>query len=129
MGQKAFRFTILGLLVGVAAVAVVLSFPAQKQQATRQEKQEFFLTPTVAIKQETFSYAGKDSADAFTLLKEKAPVEQDKSGLVVSINNRKADGGKHEYWAFYVNGKLAPVGPADYVTKDADKIEWKIETY
>ncbi|MBI2034714.1 MAG: DUF4430 domain-containing protein [Candidatus Levybacteria bacterium] len=129
MEKKAFQYAVLGLLVGIAAVSVVLSFPAQKQQATRQEKQEFFLTPTVAINQETFSYAGKNGADALTLLKEKAAVEQDASGLVISINNRKADSGNREYWAFYVNGALAPVGPADYKTKDTDKIEWKIETY
>jgi len=48
---------------------------------------------------------------------------------VVSINGRKADAQKHEYWAFYVNGKLSDVGPADYKTKDGDVVEWKIEKY
>ncbi len=129
MGQKIFRYGILGLLVGVAAVAIVFSFPAQpKQASTNQEKQEFFLTPTV-VQEQIISYAGRDGVDALTLLKEKAPVQQDQSGLVVSINNRKADSGKREYWAFYVNGKLASVGPAAYKTKDGDRIEWKIEKY
>ena len=79
--------------------------------------------------QDKFSYKGQTGKDALILLKEKAVVEQDKSGLVVSINNREAMVSKREYWAFYVNGKLAPVGPADYKTKDADVIEWKIEKY
>ena len=76
-----------------------------------------------------FSYSGKNGQNALTLLKENAAVTQDNSGLVVSINNRKADNTKHEYWAFYVNGKLANVGPADYITGNNDKVEWKIEKY
>lgn len=78
---------------------------------------------------ERLSYKGEKEKDAFTLLKEKATVEQDTSGLVVSINDQRADVAKREYWAFYVNGKLASVGPADYQTKDGDRIEWKIDRY
>ena len=77
----------------------------------------------------TFSYAGKEGVDALTVMKEKTGVEQAASGLVISINGRKADDKKHEFWAFYVNGKFAEVGPADYITKDGDKIEWKIDHY
>lgn len=86
--------------------------------------------PSVTKQQsEVLSYKGEKGKDALTLLKEKATVEQDTSGLVISIKGRKADSAKHEYWAFYVNGKLASVGPADYQTKDGDRIEWKIEKY
>ncbi len=56
-------------------------------------------------------------------------VTLDKSGLVGSINGVKADTSKKEYWAFYVNGEYAQVGPADYKVKQGDKIEWKIETF
>jgi hypothetical protein len=76
-----------------------------------------------------FSYKGKDGVDALTLLKQKTSVELEPSGLVSSINKRKADNVKHEYWAFYVNAKLASVGPANYKTKNMDLIEWKIEKY
>lgn len=78
---------------------------------------------------EWISYQGEEGKDALFLLRQKAIVQQDKSGLVNSIDGRKTDAGKREYWAFYVNGKLAPVGAADYVTKTQDKIEWKIERY
>lgn len=77
----------------------------------------------------TFSYKGQTGKDALTLLKTKTPINQDKSGLVVSINDRQADNTKHEYWAFYVNGKYASVGPASYQTKNTDVILWKIEKY
>jgi hypothetical protein len=78
---------------------------------------------------EVISYKGESGKDALTLLKEKFSVSQDNSGMVSSIVGRKTDSSKHEYWAFYVNGKTANVGPADYKTKNTDLIEWKIEKY
>ncbi len=81
------------------------------------------------IVKDSVSYKGENGKDALVLLKNKYQISQDGSGLVVSIGGRKADLQKHEYWAFYVNGKMASVGPADYKTKDADLIEWKIEKY
>ncbi len=77
----------------------------------------------------SFTYKGKTGKNALSLLKEKTAIELDKSGLVISINNRRVDSVKHEYWAFYVNGKQASVGPSDYQTKDNDTIDWKIEKY
>jgi hypothetical protein len=75
------------------------------------------------------TYQGESGKDALTLLKEKATIEQDKSSMVTVINGRKADTGRHEYWAFYINGKSASVGPADYQTQAADTIQWKIDKY
>jgi hypothetical protein len=88
------------------------------------------LRPTTAVKQAQitiFSYKGQNGKDALTLLKEKTTVEQNKSGLVVSIAGNKPTG--HNYWAFYVNGKYAQVGPAQYMTKNSDSIFWKVEKY
>jgi hypothetical protein len=90
-------------------------------------------TPTSALKtttaNDTFMYQGAAGKDALTLLKAKTSIVQDKSGLVVSINGRKADNSRHEFWEFIVNGKEAEVGPAQYQTKNTDKIEWKIAMY
>lgn len=87
-------------------------------------------TPRLAeTNNDYFSYEGVANKDALTLLKEKATIQQDKTGLVVNINGRKADPDKHEYWAFYINKKLAPVGPSRYKTKSGDLIEWKIEKF
>ncbi len=74
-------------------------------------------------------FSGENGVSALDSLKKIVPVEQDSSGLVVSVNGRKADAKEHEYWAFYVNGKLASVGPKDYITKKSDTIVWKIEKY
>lgn len=77
----------------------------------------------------SFFYKGKSGENALKLLKAYTNVKQDTSGLVISVNDRVADSKKWEYWAFYVNGKMSQVGPADYKTKDEDLIEWKIEKY
>jgi len=85
------------------------------------------LTPTSVIS--SFQYSGKEGVNALMLLKEHAVVHESTPGFVDSINGGKAESSKHEYWAFYVNGKLASVGAAQYITHDKDQIEWKIETY
>ena len=79
--------------------------------------------------QDYFAYKGNTGKDALSLLKEKADVKQDSSGLVISINGRATKSAKKEYWAFFVNGKMAEVGPADYKTNSQDLIEWRVKTY
>lgn len=51
------------------------------------------------------------------------------NAFITAINGRVADAAKHEFWAFYVNGKQAVVGAGTYRVKNNDTIEWKIETY
>jgi hypothetical protein len=89
------------------------------------------ITPSVTkvIAQRTVSYTGKDGVDALTLLQQKTAVKQDASGLVTTINGYTANNKQHEYWSFYVNGKMADVGPKEYMTKSSDQIEWRIEKY
>lgn len=116
----------LGVL-GVAVVASLTFFLPNKPTTAP------VILPTVSLQQEAqasgVTYKGEAGKDALTILKEKATVEQDRAGLVTAINKRIADNGKREYWAFYVNGKSASVGPADYQTQNTDTIEWKIEKY
>lgn len=120
-------FLISGVLVLVFGVVLVQNNQKQNVQQVIVSRS---LKPTITTTgRNTFSYKGQAEKDALTLLKEKTSVEQEKSGLVSSINSKKAESTKHEYWAFYVNGKMAEVGPSDYKTKDTDIIDWKIETY
>jgi hypothetical protein len=100
------------------------NFTEIKSLENTTEKQEL-----VTESKDEFKYNGKEGVDALTLLKEKTAVEQDKSGMVVSINGRKADNEKREFWGFYVNGEMAQVGSADFKTKNSDVINWKIENY
>ncbi|HEX7543137.1 MAG TPA: DUF4430 domain-containing protein, partial [Patescibacteria group bacterium] len=78
-------------------------------------------------KQEIIS--GKTALD---LTKEKAKVVTKGEGVnayVIEINGKLAEDSKKEFWAFYVNDKIAEVGAGSYKLKDGDKIEWKIEKY
>lgn len=83
----------------------------------------------VQDKQDVFRYMGKNGIDALTLLRSFADIDQDNSGLVTSINGRKAVAANREFWAFYINDEIADRGPAYYATKDGDTIQWKIENY
>lgn len=49
--------------------------------------------------------------------------------FVTSIDGTKADSKKREFWALYVNGKMAEVGAGSYKVQNGDAITWKIETY
>lgn len=124
------------LIVIIAAILIFASvgIVAVTHAPTKQDSKQ--TTPSAAVSQvpaqtkaDTFSYEGKAGQDALRLMKEKTSVEQNASGLVISINGRRADEKKKEFWAFYVNGKFAEVGPKDYSTKDGDKIEWRIDHF
>jgi|GEM_PF-1344330 len=125
---KIIKQQLLLVIVLVLSLLFVLFLPVIKGKTVTVP---FRVQPTVTVAPlvSEFSYKGEAGKDALTILKEKTKVEQAASGLVVSINGRKADDKKHEFWAFYVNKKFASVGPADYQTKDTDTIDWKIETY
>lgn len=75
----------------------------------------------------TISYDGQSPQTALELLKAKVQVETKDTSFgpqIMGINGVKAS--DKEFWAFYVNGQPASVGAHEYVTKDSDKIEWKL---
>lgn len=125
--KNAMYFVTLGFIFGVVIFFAVFGNLGEK---TRENKIEEPQREVQSLSEAQWvSYQGELGKDALLLLKEKATVETDASGLVVAINGRKADAAKREYWAFYINGTLAQVGPAQYSTTDQDTIEWKIEQY
>jgi len=87
------------------------------------------VSPTINPSTDQFEYSGKDGVDTLTLLKEKTSVQQDTTGMVISISGRQADNAQREFWSFYINGQTAQVGPSSYITKNNDIISWKIEKY
>lgn len=125
MERKTIISLTAGLVVLLSAIIIFGAILPAKTIVTPSPT----IAPTAAVAANTFSYTGEDGKDALAILQEKTTIEQDKSGLVTAINGRKADAKKKEFWAFYVNGEMAPVGPKEYVTKNGDKIEWKIDTY
>lgn len=74
------------------------------------------------------SYDGKNGINAYKLLTEYATVQAKHYSFgyfVTSINGVVGNGPK--YWTFYVNGKEASVGASSYITKNSDKITWKLQ--
>ncbi len=124
MAKRIKLFILIATVFALVINVLFGLFLMQRQQTRVVEKK-----PSVAVYNNYFSYKGEDGKDALTILKKKTSIEQSASGLVVSINNRKADNKEKEYWSFFVNGKMAEVGPADYQTKKGDLIEWKIQKY
>jgi hypothetical protein len=76
------------------------------------------------------SYEGVEGQNALQLLKSYTTTETEEfTGIgeyVTRINGLLADSTEN-YWSFYVNGETAQVGAGDYVTKDGDQIEWRLE--
>lgn len=69
---------------------------------------------------------------ALDLLKKTGAIKtkgEGKNAFVVQINNKKADEKNKEFWAFYVNGKMAEVGAGSYQLKNNDQVEWKLEKF
>lgn len=114
------------LLVVVLVLGVGYFFEFKETKTSKKENTE---VKSEVVDNKSFEYKGEEGKDALSLLKEKTAVELNDKGMVVSINGRKAETEKREFWGFYVNGKMAEVGAADFKTKDTDVINWKIENY
>ena len=124
--MKKQAIIITALIVILLGTIIVSPSIIKKDSKTEQ------VNPTVSEAlevNEKFTYEGKEGVDALTLLKEETAIKQDNSGLVISIDGRDADSSRREYWSFYVNGKMASVGPADYITNGKDKLEWRLENF
>jgi Domain of unknown function (DUF4430) len=73
------------------------------------------------------AYEGEDGKTALEILKARARVRTSTGQmgeLVEEING--VNNGNGYYLIYYVNGAKAKVGAGDYVTKNGDKIEWKL---
>lgn len=117
----------IGIVAGMIGFVALIQ-PKLTQNANDQTISNHTPTPS-SVSVKSISYKGQNGTDALSLLKTHHTVEQDKSGLVVRIDTYKASAAKREYWAFYINGKLAQVGPQAYKTLSTDVIAWKIVTY
>jgi len=127
--DRRVKLSIVSGFLLIMIIGVMLSFSPRNKLQSTQANQEVSKYSQTAPEKNYFAYQGKTGKDALTILKELATIEQDRSGLVVGINSRKADTSKREYWSFYTNGQPAQVGPADYQTTDKEFIEWRIQTY
>lgn len=114
-------------IVAAVIVAFALAFGIALDAAAHHQAQ----TPAAVTKQAPttrITYDGQNGKTALALLKEHAKVQTKTSSIgvyVTAINGNSGNGKK--YWIFYVNGKEAQVGAADYVTHNGDVIQWRLQ--
>jgi hypothetical protein len=74
------------------------------------------------------SYRGVSGVTAFQLLKKRAHItyrHRSSGDFVESIDGVRGLG--PNYWQFYVNNKQSSVSANDYITKNSDIIQWKLQ--
>jgi hypothetical protein len=121
---NAKRFEIFIIVVVIAAIGVVYAF-------TRKPVNAPTTSTTQTAQNQSVSYEGQDGRNALDLLKVFHDVETKDTAYgaqVMGIDGNHPDE-SNSYWAFYVNGKLADKGADQYVTKNGDQIEWKVEKF
>lgn len=99
---------------------------AQAEYVEVEQKEE----QVISDDSKEFKYSGVVGETALETLKGLADVQTQESSFgefVTTINGVEADQNS-EYWAFYINGKLAAVGAGAYVQQEGDEITWQLET-
>lgn len=87
---------------------------------------------TGSLSTDFIKYTINQTTTAWQLLKQTNQIKtqgEESMVFVIEINGVAANQKNREYWAFYINEKLAAVGAGSYQLKNNDKIEWKIEKY
>jgi len=80
------------------------------------------------IKAESTAYDLIKKMQAAQVLKFSAKEYAGMGALIEEINGIKNDIKTNNFWMFYVNGELSPVGASSYILKNNDVISWKYET-
>ncbi len=123
------------LMVVTLAVATFYFRSSQKNLSFSQIKGLVTKKITVAQKinrGEFLKIEVEEGTTALDLLKSNNKVKtqgEGKNAFVVEINGVKAEIAKKQFWAFYINGKMASVGAGSYQLRQGDKILWQLENY
>ncbi len=127
--NNTIRYILVALIVILLSWAVIakknnpVSEPEVRDDAAKIEN----LEPEV----EVISYAGVDGKNALELLKENYQTDTTVSDgvgeFVTAIENQAA--GENQFWALYLNGKMATVGASELETKNGDIVEWNLESF
>ncbi len=116
---------ILLSIFAIVSITIMFNYTIEKKSSQNQNNNKTQLENI----ENNISYDGKEGIDALSILKEKYPVEfqiSEFGSFVTSINGQSAETNKN-FWAFYVNGMLADKAADKFITKNTDKIEWKLE--
>lgn len=122
------------ILLGIVVFVFALQKTTPSPQYNKKTSYPITVYQTVEGNDETnkTTIVLEDNATALDLIRQKAKVitqGEGQNAFVTEINGKRADNSKKEYWAFYINGKMASVGAGSYQLQNNDKIVWKIEKY
>jgi hypothetical protein len=109
---------VVGAVAGGTVGAVIANSPSHKVHTTTNSGQQIT----------EIGYRGQNGVNALTLLERHAQVQTKHysfGDFVTSIDGVPGNGPK--YWTFYVNGRQASVGAGAYISKNSDKIDWKLQ--
>ncbi|MBI5045300.1 MAG: DUF4430 domain-containing protein [Candidatus Levybacteria bacterium] len=126
---RRLKLSLLSGFLFVIIIGVMFTFSHKVYESGTHTNQKISEYSQKVSERDYFSYQGTNGKDALEMLQKLTNVQQDSSGLVISINGRRALSDKREYWSFFVNVKMAEVGTAEYQTSDKDFIEWRIQKY
>lgn len=87
--------------------------------------------PEIRNNSKSITYDCQEAKTAYTLLDETHEINAKDTSFgkqVIGIDGKNADESK-EYWAFYVDDKLAPVGAETYLCQGSEKVQWKLEAF
>lgn len=127
------KFNNLIVVVLIVAIAVFgawfvwpKSAPAPQNQPSQTQTAEKI---DVTADGKTVNYTGKDGQTALAVLQSLTQVTSEDSAygkMVTGINGVTAEKNK-TYWAFYVDGAYANEGAGTFITKNGQKLQWKLE--
>jgi hypothetical protein len=138
MNSTLKRIETFVIVVIIAVIGVAYAFmqnPAKnsnpQEAQTAQTEQQGQEERVQLVPGSSIQYQGVDGKNAVELLKLNHRVTtKEFSGMgeyVVGINGVESDSANN-FWSFYVNGQQSPVGASQYITKNGDILEWKLET-
>ena len=120
---KAKRLEIFIIAVIIAAVGIVYAM-TERAAAPSATNETLSSQQTNQI-----SYQGMDGRSALDLLKVFHQVQTKDTSygpMVIAIDGVQPD--SSHFWGFYVNGQLADKGADQYITKNGDLVEWKLDS-
>jgi hypothetical protein len=121
--MKGFKSVLITILL-----SLIIAISACAQRSPVKTPSAPTASPTQAQNERiVIAYEGEEGKTALEILKARARVRTSTSQmgeLVEEING--VNNGNGYYLIYYVNGAQAKVGAGNYITKNDDKIEWKL---
>jgi hypothetical protein len=122
----AFHMKRISILLPLTIAALLIGAGCASTATTNQNTSNTSST-TNTTSVTSVTYAGQNGKNALELLQAAHTVDVSSAGFVNAIDGVKpAD---RQYWALYVNTKLAEKGAKEIITSSSDTIVWQLESY